>query len=161
MLDYSRKFYARYANRYAEVSHQFLQSIYIESSHPKLAGDMALIEHLKTPVPDKRGLVSCIGETEKLNDAALHQTVKNKGKVFNSEWVLALGNEVMLRILEMVTRASLLRKESRGALYRTDYPDTDNKDWLKYFFLPSREVRLSRNRASGIPAEQLKYLEIK
>ena len=54
MLDYSREFYARYADRYAEVSHQFLQSIYIESPHPKLAGDMALIEHLKTLAPDKR-----------------------------------------------------------------------------------------------------------
>lgn len=56
MLDYSAEFYARYADRYAEVSHQFLQSIYIESSHPKLTGDMALIEHLKTLVPGKRGL---------------------------------------------------------------------------------------------------------
>ena len=37
MLDYSEKFYARYAAQYAEVSHQLLQSIYIESSHPKLA----------------------------------------------------------------------------------------------------------------------------
>ena len=56
MLDYSGEFYAHYADRYAEVSHQFLQSIYIESSHPKLAGDLDLIEHLKTLVPGKRGL---------------------------------------------------------------------------------------------------------
>ena len=56
MLDYSEKFYARYADRYAEVSHQFLQSIYTESSHPGLTGDMALIERLKTLVPGKRGL---------------------------------------------------------------------------------------------------------
>jgi len=56
MLDYSEKFYARYAGRYAEVSHQLLQSIYIESSHPKLTSDLDLIEHLKTLVPGKRGL---------------------------------------------------------------------------------------------------------
>ena len=56
MLDYSEKFYARHADRYAEVSHQLLQSIYIESSHPKLTGDLDLIEHLKTLIPGKRGL---------------------------------------------------------------------------------------------------------
>jgi len=56
MLDYSEKFYACYAGRYAEVSHQLLQSIYIESSHPKLTSDLDLIEHLKTLVPGKRGL---------------------------------------------------------------------------------------------------------
>jgi len=56
MLDYSEKFYKCYAGRYAEVSHQLLQSIYIESSHSKLTGDLDLIEHLKTLVPGKHGL---------------------------------------------------------------------------------------------------------
>jgi len=56
MLDYAEEFYARYADRYAEVSHQFLQSVYIKSSHPKLTGDMALIERFKALVPGKRGL---------------------------------------------------------------------------------------------------------
>ena len=55
-MDYSEKFYARYAERYAEVAHRFLQSVYIESSHPALTGDLALIEHLKTLAPGKRGL---------------------------------------------------------------------------------------------------------
>jgi SAM-dependent methyltransferase len=56
MEDYSEKFYARHAERYAEVAHQYLQSVYIEASCPKLTGDLALIEHLKTLVPGKRGL---------------------------------------------------------------------------------------------------------
>ena len=56
MKDYSEKFYARHAERYAEVAHQCLQSVYIEASCPKLTGDLALIEHLKTLVPGNRGL---------------------------------------------------------------------------------------------------------
>ena len=56
MLAYSEKFYKRYAGRYAEVSHQLPQSIYIESSRPKLTGDLDRIEHLKTLVPGKHGL---------------------------------------------------------------------------------------------------------
>jgi SAM-dependent methyltransferase len=54
--DYSEKFYTRYAERYAEVAHQYLQSVYIEASCPKLTGDLALIEHLKTLVPGNRSL---------------------------------------------------------------------------------------------------------
>ncbi len=37
--------------------------------------------------------------------------------------------------LEMIYRAADMRKESRGIMYphyRTDYPDTDNKNWLKW-----------------------------
>ncbi len=37
--------------------------------------------------------------------------------------------------LEMIYRAADMRKESRGIMYphyRTDYPETDNKNWLKW-----------------------------
>jgi succinate dehydrogenase / fumarate reductase flavoprotein subunit len=37
----------------------------------------------------------------------------------------------MLDVAEMVAMASLLRKESRGAHYREDYPTKDDEQWLK------------------------------
>ena len=37
----------------------------------------------------------------------------------------------MLQISEAVCRASLLRTESRGSHFRLDYPQADNKNWLK------------------------------
>ena len=43
--------------------------------------------------------------------------------------VMELKN--MLELASMVIKAALLRKESRGAHYRTDYPDYDEKNWLK------------------------------
>ncbi len=55
--EYSESFYAHHADRYAEVAHQYLQSVYIESSHPALTGDLALQERLKELVtPQGRGL---------------------------------------------------------------------------------------------------------
>ncbi len=55
--EYSESFYAHYSERYAEVAHQYLQSVYIESSHAVLTGDMALQERLKELVtPQGRGL---------------------------------------------------------------------------------------------------------
>jgi fumarate reductase (CoM/CoB) subunit A len=43
----------------------------------------------------------------------------------------ALKLENMLKVSDMVVRSSLLRTESRGAHYRSDYPKEDNNLWLK------------------------------
>ena len=55
-LDYSEEFYRAYADRYAEVAHQLLQSIYIKSSHPALKGDLDLLKRLKELITGRRGL---------------------------------------------------------------------------------------------------------
>lgn len=39
--------------------------------------------------------------------------------------------ENMFKVAEMICRAALLRKESRGSHYRTDYLEENNRDWLK------------------------------
>ena len=55
--DYSESFYRRHAQRYAEVSHNFIQSVYIEASHPMLGGDRDLMDHVRALVPPgSRGL---------------------------------------------------------------------------------------------------------
>lgn len=56
LADYSARFYANHAERYAEVSHQWLQSVYIRSSHPAVGTDGDLLERLKELAPGKRGL---------------------------------------------------------------------------------------------------------
>ena len=55
--DFSARFYSRNAQRYAEVSHSFLQSMYVRSSHPGLKGDWDLIHRMMSLIPDaSRGL---------------------------------------------------------------------------------------------------------
>lgn len=54
--DYSANFYRQHAERYAEVAHGYLQSVYIRSSHPALKSDNDLIDRLKQLAPGKRGL---------------------------------------------------------------------------------------------------------
>ena len=45
--DFSEVFYRKgHAQRYAEVSHGFVQSIYTNASHPGLKGDMDLMDRL-------------------------------------------------------------------------------------------------------------------
>ena len=49
--DFSESFYKSHAQRYAEVSHNFIQSVYLEASHPGLKGDMDLMDRLQELVP--------------------------------------------------------------------------------------------------------------
>ena len=55
--DFSESFYKEHAQRYAVVSHNFIQSVYSDVSHPGLTGDMALVDRLQELVPKgSRGL---------------------------------------------------------------------------------------------------------
>ena len=55
--DYSESFYRQHAQRYAEVSHNFIQSVYTEASHPMLGGDRDLMARILELVPPgSRGL---------------------------------------------------------------------------------------------------------
>ncbi len=90
-------------------------------------------------------------------------SVRAKERVFNREWMQVLELENMLLTMEMVCRASLNRKESRGALYRRDYPNTDNVNWLKNQIVSQREGKMEiRNEPVVVtriepPRKVLKY----
>lgn len=61
--------------------------------------------------------------------------------------VHGLGN--MAEVLELMIRALLYRKESRGGFVRDDYPETDNISRLKWII-----IKRQGNEAS-IPAEPI------
>ena len=53
--------------------------------------------------------------------------VRDKTKLFNKEWIEALEAYNMVIVAEMIVKASLMRKESRGVFKRLDYPRSDDK----------------------------------
>ena len=53
----SEEFYSAHAQRYAQVAHQFIQSVYTHTSHPALTSDLDLMARLKELIPSGgRGL---------------------------------------------------------------------------------------------------------
>ena len=56
--------------------------------------------------------------------------LSNTGLRANYEWLDAIDVVNMVDVCELIVQSSLERKESRGPFFRTDFPDTDNRDWL-------------------------------
>ena len=66
---------------------------------------------------------------------------------YNNGWHTAMDLDNMLVVSEAITRAALLRKESRGAQFREDFPNKD-AEWGKYNIVAGRgndgEMRLEK-----------------
>ena len=56
---------------------------------------------------------------------------------YNNGWHTAIDLSSLLLVSEAVTRAALLRKESRGAQFREDFPNKDS-EWGKYNIVVKR-----------------------
>ena len=71
--------------------------------------------------------------------------VNDTGKIFNTELLNAweLGN--LLEIAEVVATSALNRKESRGGHSREDYPERDDKNWLKHTLISKKNGKLEIN----------------
>ena len=84
----------------------------------------------KRTKPSKR-----LGQIRQLKKSYLNVGLTNKSKIFNYELqeALELGN--MLRVAEVIVYSALQRKESRGAHFRSDYPERNDKEWLKHSFV--------------------------
>ena len=59
----------------------------------------------------------------------------DKGKVFNTDLLFALELGFLLDCAEAIVLAAIDRTESRGAQYRLDYPERNDKDWLRHILL--------------------------
>lgn len=60
--------------------------------------------------------------------------IEDRSDNFNTELRTALELGNMLEYSEVIVRAALEREESRGAHYRTDFPDRQDEEWLRHSF---------------------------
>jgi succinate dehydrogenase / fumarate reductase flavoprotein subunit len=84
---------------------------------------------------DEDGLVKAGEIVQRLKEEAKNVWIDDKGKVFNQDLVGAIELGFMLENAECVVVAALERKESRGAQFRTDYPERNDDEWLKHIDL--------------------------
>jgi succinate dehydrogenase / fumarate reductase flavoprotein subunit len=80
----------------------------------------------------EKGMKAAIEKVSEWRERFKHVKVQDTGRIFNTELLNAweLGN--MLEIADVVAVSALNRTESRGGHSREDYPDRDDKNWLKH-----------------------------
>lgn len=69
---------------------------------------------------------------DKIRERAKHAFLPDKSEVFNTARVEALELDNLIEIAMATAITATARKESRGAHSRLDYPQRDDKNWLKH-----------------------------
>jgi len=81
---------------------------------------------------DEHGLNTALEVVRRLQEEAETVAVDDKGTVFNQDVLGALELQFMLDNAEAIVISAIERRESRGAQYRTDYPERNDDEWLKH-----------------------------
>lgn len=81
-------------------------------------------------VRDRKGLDMALRKIEEISEEGLSMKVPPI-RTFNLSWAEAIEVSLMIPVAEMMVRSALFREESRGAHYREDFPDTEEK-WTRH-----------------------------
>jgi succinate dehydrogenase / fumarate reductase, flavoprotein subunit len=81
---------------------------------------------------DEAGLRHAHEVVRRLKDEAETAYIDDRGTVFNQDVLGAIELGYMLDTAEATVVAAIERKESRGAQFRTDYPERNDEVWLKH-----------------------------
>ncbi len=90
---------------------------------------------------NEEGIEETIGDLHELRRRYENVPVHNKGKSFNTDLIFALELGYMLDCADTIAGGALERKESRGAQFRTDYPERNDEEWLHHIVLSKGDGR--------------------
>jgi succinate dehydrogenase / fumarate reductase flavoprotein subunit len=168
-----------YAARFAKenpagaIDEQQIQTAATQALEPFERGPAAenpyAIQHeLQEKMQDLVGIVRVESEMEEalsvvagLRLRAAHAGIAGN-RQYNNGWHTAMDLDQLLTVAEAITRAALLRKESRGAQFRDDYPAKD-PEWGKYNIVIRRgsdgQMQVERRPTTPLPPELQQIIE--
>ena len=99
---------------------------------------------------DEAGLQQALEIVNRLREESRSAYIDDRGTVFNQDVLGALELGYMLDCAQATVVAAIERKESRGAQFRTDFPERNDGEWLKHI-----DISLKKD---GDPAQpQISY----
>lgn len=91
-----------------------------------------------------------LGEIDKLTKEYQSVYVSDKNSTYNTEFIHTIELGFMLDVARTILFGALSRRESRGAHFRTDFPNRDDVNWLKHSLI-----------RKGEPLPMLEFLPVK
>ena len=122
-------------------------------------------------VRNREGLIQARKRIEALTEQAAKISVPGPPQM-NNAWQEALDLSNQLTVAHTMIDSALVREESRGAHFRSDYPEQDDARWLRYIVVRGgqngetevslRPVKFTRKRPEpdGPPAEALEVEDL-
>ncbi len=99
-------------------------------------------------------LEQAVEELKVLNQRAKKIALRNKISSSNPELVEAIRVPKMIKLAQCVAYGAMLRTESRGAHSREDFPERNDKDWLK------RTLTTWQDNSADLPEVTYENLDI-
>src|SRR4051794_32410116 len=84
---------------------------------------------------EAEGIQTALDTVRRLKEEAKTAYIDDHGQIFNQDLLGAIELEFMLDNAECTCVAALHRTESRGAQFRTDFPERNDGEWLKHITL--------------------------
>jgi fumarate reductase (CoM/CoB) subunit A len=105
------------------------------------------------PVRSGAGIEAAISALQQLGKEQIAgMLIGSGGRTYNRDRMEAIEVPFMIRTGLLVANAALSRKESRGSHYRTDFPERNDKEWLK-------NIVVKKNKEGGVNIETTKTVK--
>jgi succinate dehydrogenase / fumarate reductase flavoprotein subunit len=91
---------------------------------------------------NEKDMQSALEKVRELQKRFKEVKVSDTGRIFNTELLNAWEFGNLLEVAEVVAASALNRKESRGGHSREDYPERDDKNWLKHTLITKKDGKL-------------------
>ena len=102
---------------------------------------------------DESGLQQALEIVKRLQEESMSAYIDDRGTVFNQDVLGALELGYMLDCAQATVVAAIERKESRGAQFRTDFPERNDAEWLKHI-----DISLNKDGdPAGVGGPQISY----
>jgi succinate dehydrogenase / fumarate reductase flavoprotein subunit len=108
---------------------------------------------------DEEGIQTALERVKRLQEEFPTAYIDDRGTVFNQDVLGAIELGFMLDQAECTCVAAMHRTESRGAQYRTDFPERNDDEWLKHIDLTRDEDGLPEVSYSPVTITQWQPME--
>ncbi len=100
----------------------------VHKLHEELSQHM--IRHV-TVKRNNKDLEATLNKIKEIRDRYKEISLDDKGSSLNQTYIFANQFQSMLELALVITKGALLRNEFRGSHYKPEFPERDDKNWLK------------------------------